>query len=110
MITDSDSVTAGGPGGGHVRIALRLRLADGWHTYWHNPGDAGVAPDPELAQHARTIIGVEDAQEVFLAARGAGLDDPPALEPEPGTRDLMPEVHGRVLEEGDDPLGHILDR
>jgi DsbC/DsbD-like thiol-disulfide interchange protein len=42
MITDSDSVTAGGAGGGHVRIALRLRLADGWHTYWHNPGDAGV--------------------------------------------------------------------
>ena len=42
LITDSDSVVPGGPGGGHVRIALRLRLADGWHTYWRNPGEAGV--------------------------------------------------------------------
>jgi DsbC/DsbD-like thiol-disulfide interchange protein/cytochrome c biogenesis protein CcdA len=38
MITDADSVAPGG----RVRIALRLRLADGWHTYWHNPGEAGV--------------------------------------------------------------------
>ena len=38
MITDSDQVTPGG----RVRIALRLRLADGWHTYWRNPGEAGV--------------------------------------------------------------------
>ncbi len=38
LITESDSMVAGG----QVRIALRLRLADGWHTYWHNPGEAGV--------------------------------------------------------------------
>src|SRR5882672_10264359 len=38
LITDADSVV---PGRG-VRIALRLRLQDGWHTYWHNPGEAGV--------------------------------------------------------------------
>ncbi len=38
LITDADSVAAGG----RVRVALRLRLADGWHTYWHNPGEAGV--------------------------------------------------------------------
>ncbi len=38
LITDSDSVAPGG----HVRIALRLRLAEGWHTYWRNPGEAGV--------------------------------------------------------------------
>ena len=25
-----------------MRVALRLRLADGWHTYWRNPGEAGV--------------------------------------------------------------------
>ena len=30
------------------RLALRLRLAPGWHTYWKNPGDAGVAPDFSL--------------------------------------------------------------
>ena len=28
--------------------ALRLRLAPGWHTYWQNPGDAGVPPELEL--------------------------------------------------------------
>jgi thiol:disulfide interchange protein DsbD len=38
LITDADSVVPGG----RVRIALRLRLADGWHTYWRNPGEAGV--------------------------------------------------------------------
>jgi len=38
LITDSDSVVPGG----RVRVALRLRLAEGWHTYWQNPGEAGV--------------------------------------------------------------------
>jgi thiol:disulfide interchange protein DsbD len=38
LITDSDSFVPGG----QVRVALRLRLADGWHTYWRNPGEAGV--------------------------------------------------------------------
>ena len=23
-------------------LAVRIRLADGWHTYWRNPGDAGA--------------------------------------------------------------------
>jgi DsbC/DsbD-like thiol-disulfide interchange protein len=45
LITETDSIAAGG----RARIALRLRLADGWHTYWRNPGEAGVpielAPD-----------------------------------------------------------------
>ena len=27
------------------RVGLRLRMADGWHTYWKNPGDAGVPPE-----------------------------------------------------------------
>ena len=41
LVTESDTVTPGKP----IRVALRLRLAPGWHTYWRNPGDAGVAPD-----------------------------------------------------------------
>jgi DsbC/DsbD-like thiol-disulfide interchange protein len=28
-------------------IALRLKHADGWHTYWKNPGDAGKATEIE---------------------------------------------------------------
>ena len=23
-------------------VALRLKMADGWHTYWQNPGDSGL--------------------------------------------------------------------
>jgi thiol:disulfide interchange protein DsbD len=25
-----------------LMVALRLRMADGWHTYWRNPGDSGL--------------------------------------------------------------------
>ncbi len=44
LVSDVDSVAAGRP----FRIGLRLRLAPGWHTYWQNPGDAGVPPDLDL--------------------------------------------------------------
>ncbi len=44
LVTDTDAVHPGTP----FRAALRLRLADGWHTYWKNPGDAGVAPELTL--------------------------------------------------------------
>ncbi len=40
LITDTDHIAPGQP----FRAALRLRMAPGWHTYWKNPGDAGVAP------------------------------------------------------------------
>jgi DsbC/DsbD-like thiol-disulfide interchange protein len=32
----------GGPG--PVRLAFRIELDPGWHLYWKNPGDAGIAP------------------------------------------------------------------
>jgi DsbC/DsbD-like thiol-disulfide interchange protein len=41
LVTDTDAMQPGVP----FRVALRLRMADGWHTYWKNPGDAGVPPD-----------------------------------------------------------------
>ena len=41
LVTDTDSV----PASGKFRAGLRLRLADGWHTYWKNPGDAGAPPE-----------------------------------------------------------------
>jgi thiol:disulfide interchange protein DsbD len=41
LVTDTDAVAAGQK----FRAALRLRMAPGWHTYWRNPGDAGVPPD-----------------------------------------------------------------
>lgn len=30
-------------GGKPFHLALRLRMENGWHTYWQNPGDAGMA-------------------------------------------------------------------
>ncbi len=30
------------------RVGLRIRLAPGWHTYWQNPGEAGVPPALEI--------------------------------------------------------------
>ena len=41
LISDTERVAPGQP----YRVALRLRLAPGWHTYWQNPGDAGIAPE-----------------------------------------------------------------
>jgi thiol:disulfide interchange protein len=41
VVTDTDAMRPGAP----FRVALRLRMADGWHTYWKNPGDAGVPPE-----------------------------------------------------------------
>ena len=41
LVSDTDAVKAGVP----FRVGLRLRIAPGWHTYWRNPGDAGIAPE-----------------------------------------------------------------
>ena len=30
--------------GGQRMMAVRIRLAPGWHTYWRAPGDAGIPP------------------------------------------------------------------
>lgn len=40
LITDTDTTDGRAP----LHVALRLKLQDGWHTYWRNPGDAGEAP------------------------------------------------------------------
>src|ERR1700733_3575507 len=56
LITAADSV---GPGG-QVRIALRLRLADGWHTYWRNPGEAGVPVELSATLSAGATAGPID--------------------------------------------------
>ena len=44
LISDIDAVAGGKP----FRVALRLRMAPGWHTYWQNPGDAGARPELTL--------------------------------------------------------------
>ena len=32
--------------GDTLSVAVRLTLDAGWHTYWINPGDAGLPPTP----------------------------------------------------------------
>ena len=44
LVSEADAVRPGQP----VRLGLRMRLAPGWHTYWQNPGDAGVPPELTL--------------------------------------------------------------
>src|ERR1044071_5914999 len=41
LVSDTDAPAPGTP----FQLALRLRISPGWHTYWKNPGDAGVAPE-----------------------------------------------------------------
>ncbi len=44
LVSEVASAAPGQP----FRLALHLRLAPGWHTYWTNPGDAGAAPELTL--------------------------------------------------------------
>ncbi len=44
LVSETDAVAAGTA----FRVGLYFRLAPGWHTYWRNPGDAGVAPQLDL--------------------------------------------------------------
>jgi thiol:disulfide interchange protein DsbD len=38
LLAERESIQPGRP----FRVGLRMRIADGWHTYWKNPGDAGL--------------------------------------------------------------------
>ena len=38
LVPESTAFVPGQP----MTVALRLRMADGWHTYWRNPGDSGL--------------------------------------------------------------------
>lgn len=53
LVSDTDAVRAGQP----LRLGLRMRLASGWHTYWRNPGDAGVPPELTLTLPAGATAG-----------------------------------------------------
>lgn len=53
LVSDTDAVSPGTP----FRIGLRLRLAPGWHTYWQNPGDAGIPPSLDLTLPAGAKAG-----------------------------------------------------
>ena len=56
LVSETDSLEPGKP----ARIALRLRMAPGWHTYWKNPGDAGAPPEINLTLPAGATAGPID--------------------------------------------------
>ena len=52
VVTDTDAIQPGTP----LRVGLRLRMAEGWHTYWKNPGDAGVPPELTIESGTQSPI------------------------------------------------------
>jgi thiol:disulfide interchange protein DsbD len=40
LVTGTQAIRAGEP----FWLAIHIQLDDGWHTYWRNPGDAGMTP------------------------------------------------------------------
>jgi thiol:disulfide interchange protein DsbD len=40
LIAEPSAIAAGQP----FWVAVRLRMLEGWHVYWRNPGDSGEAP------------------------------------------------------------------
>jgi thiol:disulfide interchange protein len=40
LVAESEWIEPGKP----ITVGLRLEMEDGWHTYWKNPGDAGLPP------------------------------------------------------------------
>jgi DsbC/DsbD-like thiol-disulfide interchange protein len=42
-------LAAGIDANGQLSAAIEIQMPDGWHTYWRNPGDAGVPPLIDLS-------------------------------------------------------------
>lgn len=40
LVAESEWIEPGKP----ITVGLRLQMESGWHTYWKNPGDAGLPP------------------------------------------------------------------
>lgn len=83
--------------GGSFWVAVRLKMSDGWHTYWRNPGDAGLKtnidwrlpqgfsagtikwPLPErIVQDSQVIYGYHDT--IFLLTEISVAETVPAGE------------------------------
>jgi thiol:disulfide interchange protein DsbD len=43
LVAENDAIHPNEP----FMVALRLKMEEGWHTYWRNPGDAGMATSIE---------------------------------------------------------------
>lgn len=66
LVSDTDAISSEAA----FRVGLRFRLAEGWHTYWHNPGDAGVPPDLTLDLPAGATVSAIDWPAPARVAEG----------------------------------------
>src|SRR5581483_8500709 len=73
------------------------------------PLDPGVAADPELAEAARALVGVERGEQELLVPRRRRVDDLARLEAQPHALADVPLVGGRELRELDDALSGVLE-
>ncbi len=102
LLSDLSAIEAGRP----FRVGVRLSLSEGWHVYWRNPGDAGLATDvtfhapegfavsplrwprPERFTQPGDIEGFGYSEEVVLWAI---VTPPKKLDPD-GSTDLTADV------------------
>jgi thiol:disulfide interchange protein DsbD len=77
LLADTDAVRPGQ----RFRVALELTAAPGWHTYWHDPGDAGAPPTLDItapglalgAEHWEVPQRLVDGPEVSFGYTGTVL-------------------------------------
>lgn len=101
LVSDTDAVTTGQ----NFRVGLFLRLAQGWHTYWKNPGDAGVPADLALTLPPGSTTGPIDWPVPRRVAEGplmtyAYTGDvllPVSVTPAPGKADTSIKAHAEWL-------------
>ena len=53
LITENETLQPGHP----FWVAVRLKMQEGWHAYWKNPGDSGMAIDIEWELPAGFVAG-----------------------------------------------------
>lgn len=92
LIADVDQVEVGGS----LTLGVHFKLYPGWHLYWKNPGEYGVAPEvdfkvpsefvvgtlrwptPVKFEQRKDVVGYGYANEVILSARAKS--DPSQVE------------------------------
>src|SRR5262245_43495810 len=72
--------------------------------------DAGVAADAELTEHTSTFIDVERPHQYLFVRSGRRFHDTAALVSHAHAVDDLRILDSRVLGEGDETLGRVLDR
>lgn len=72
LITDAEAVAPGAP----FRAAVRIEMDPGWHIYWRNSGEAGLATEIlwrgpfEVGDHAWPAPSVYDEADGFITTYG----------------------------------------